>query len=1336
MRQRRPNLTVSGRGISLQTILARGGGNQNGCPFDDPSDPKLRWNPSYTTNKLLSYDAYFKQAPQRIVPVLQGNAPLMYPSLDVNCANVHALPSSLGITVIGLTAPSATITVYNGGTVIASQTLTAPPPEFRKFIPLTPVSIPVQRRVVVQQRNKAGATICTFDKTITLNPANGTTVSINDIVADENSQVVPQLDQNGMHAYYLAPLFDAMGNPVIDPNTGLQVMDTIFLYLPAANISFSLSQVHSVPVFISYELEMVASANSYTDLTRTNGNVNYALSGTVSIPAGQTTKNLEIVLRKDFKQEQTELFLVKITGVSPNLAIAKALGSVTMIDSDIKDEFFAKPICADLFPSLDLQKTPSSWLSLTQWSSLLASRYGSAPTGGYPTNFSNFLQNQFVQSPDHTGFGKNLINYVEISNETDNSWADDLSDGALNADLDENPPYATRYYFRPREYAAMLSAAYDGNINDAAFDIRDANQVKIGRWGVKNLSSNVKVVMGGVSDMRRAYLDRMVVAWGDMGRGANLPIDVVNYHFYATEDHPAWGTSDWDNFYQGRRTFSPFNNQGTYPESANIKLRQRITNLLNDQPNPLKSKPVWITEFGYDSFLTGNSGIKAVGGTGDPQTTQGQWLTRYFLEASAAKAANGRTIEKMHAYELNDEPTQGSGEQFSESGLLTLSGSPKKAWYHTRTMLSALGAEKFISNNEGATPYAHRFLPTGATMPMLEDDPRIYTYERSGQSNKPTIVLWVPKGDNTTYQGEVLIKKTAVVASGGAKPNIQAVEYVDGDEDGKRTRIDTSLIQSYTDLGTSIQYWKVKGIRVGDTKITITETPLYLRVNQSPVTMGSDPTFKPFALMPMPNCRGCKSIAEVKWTIPAGESYAFYQVYTSSCVGVDVFDLSLLTLVAERLPGSAVSALVSDLSETACTRIWVVPFKSVLNGETGFTYAMGPVTAFVDYYPDNCQSESCTMNTAGLVQNIVPPAIGNAGWTNNLGDFLTPGADVCAEYNGSPSGTFGVWENSQVSFDIAFSSPQFINALNLFYISGTGRLIIEAKEVCCSNFTLSQTIDLSVISVGGNNTWLSLKNGLLSTKRVQALRITIIGQPESGIALGRMYFCTSPAPECQIIGDPDKDLMTTVGTTQAEATEINTRSAIIRWPSVMQNRGGDISAVGGYILTYSTALDGNGDLVQPTTVVMDGLPFDGYNELPLTPLVPTTTYHVVVTPNPNTVACLAGGSKSQFSFTTLSENVLEISGPRANALEQPPLMTLYPNPTRDQLSIRVEKADVYTDYIIHTINGLRKLEGAFSQGQTLQKIQLPKLPPGMYLVTIIGPNVRPQTKTFIVIDEE
>lgn len=153
--------------------------------------------------------------------------------------------------------------------------------------------------------------------------------------------------------------------------------------------------------------------------------------------------------------------------------------------------------------------------------------------------------------------------------------------------------------------------------------------------------------------------------------------DILNVHTYAQlEGWPTW-----------RRSF---------PEDPKLPhYLQDVENLCAWRDAHAPGKPIWITEFGYDSTTQPNAA------TGDFAKWQGvtdaqqaQWLVRSLLVFSAMP------VERAYVYFFNDEDQPG----LHASAGLTRHFKPKPSFYaiaHLQSILGDCRFEKIVTNQPG-----------------------------------------------------------------------------------------------------------------------------------------------------------------------------------------------------------------------------------------------------------------------------------------------------------------------------------------------------------------------------------------------------------------------------------------------------------------------------------------------------------------------------------------------------------------------------------------------------------------------------------------------------------
>jgi hypothetical protein len=212
-------------------------------------------------------------------------------------------------------------------------------------------------------------------------------------------------------------------------------------------------------------------------------------------------------------------------------------------------------------------------------------------------------------------------------------------------------------------YAAMASADYDGD------------QMRLGTTiGVKNADPGAKLVMGGLSGAYGpgdAWINSITLfldaarAWSTTNRGGSFPADVINVHYYSFgPGAPAPALS---------------------PEDDHVESKLAAVVAYRDRNLP--GKPVWWTEFGYDT--DGNSPLHCPSlGQNSAFIVQGQWLVRDLLAALAAG------VERATVFELDDTctpPEAACNTQFATSGLLAHpSSAPKPSWFFLATFRARL----------------------------------------------------------------------------------------------------------------------------------------------------------------------------------------------------------------------------------------------------------------------------------------------------------------------------------------------------------------------------------------------------------------------------------------------------------------------------------------------------------------------------------------------------------------------------------------------------------------------------------------------------------------------
>jgi len=228
--------------------------------------------------------------------------------------------------------------------------------------------------------------------------------------------------------------------------------------------------------------------------------------------------------------------------------------------------------------------------------------------------------------------GLNYIKYYEDDNEPDYTW--------------KTPRWTAE------NYSKYCNAVHDG------FGVStDADHPLL---GIKSVDPDAKHVMAGLASSDTTYLNKVVLA-----SGGRIPFDVLNMHWYC---------SDMTNAY------SPENEKYGYEISFRkfFKWKNRVA----------PDVPVWMTEFGWDTYLASNNQHSY---TYAPALQQANYLMRSFL-----------VLLKMgfeKAFLFMDTDTDSKNIlQYSSSGLLadrTSKYTRKISWYYLATMQNVLGKAEF-----------------------------------------------------------------------------------------------------------------------------------------------------------------------------------------------------------------------------------------------------------------------------------------------------------------------------------------------------------------------------------------------------------------------------------------------------------------------------------------------------------------------------------------------------------------------------------------------------------------------------------------------------------------
>jgi len=274
--------------------------------------------------------------------------------------------------------------------------------------------------------------------------------------------------------------------------------------------------------------------------------------------------------------------------------------------------------------------------------------------------------------------GQNFIKYYEDDNEPNYWW--------------ETPTWPAE------KYAVYCNAVHDG------FGVETSKDYPL--LGIKSVDSTAIHVLAGLAEKNPTqYLQKIIAA--SKGR---IPFDVINIHTYCKDSK-----------------------DGYSPENENYGIERNLSGFMSWCKTKLPGVPVWITEFGWDTYMLNNqhSYIYA------PQPQQANYILRsYFVALKMG-------FEKAFLF-MGGDPNSKSTQQFASSGLITdkNTGLAKKiSYYYLATMQSILGDatlskivsyRKLVNNNE------------------------VYCFEFENDSAEQIFALWTRTKNSKTDNGTTL----------------------------------------------------------------------------------------------------------------------------------------------------------------------------------------------------------------------------------------------------------------------------------------------------------------------------------------------------------------------------------------------------------------------------------------------------------------------------------------------------------------------------------------------------------------------------------------------------
>lgn len=394
------------------------------------------------------------------------------------------------------------------------------------------------------------------------------------------------------------------------------------------------------------------------------------------------------------------------------------------------------------------------------------------------------IDNSKLETADKVS-GLNYIKYYEDDNEPDYWW--------------ESPLWPAE------KYAVYCNAVHDG------FGVQP--NVDYPLLGIKSVDSTAMHVLGGLAEKNTTYIQKILAA-----SNGRIPFDVINIHTYCS-DHK----------------------DGYSPENEKYGLEKNLGGFVSWCKSVLPEIPVWITEFGWDTFLSSgaHSYIYA------PHQQQANYIIRsYFI---CLKMGFGKAFLFM-----DKDPNSTNILQYSTSGIITDQGtglSKKISYYYLATLQKTVG---------------DAVLKDIPSYGELIGNNQVYCFEFTNNSSEKIYALWTREKNSSTDTGTTLNYTLNI----GYQPEYAAAIHLkDKDMDGERTELEVN--------GTSIE-------------VLLTETPQFIVVSENKTSLNESEK-KDFDFKVFPN--------------PASKSVRlFIQNPEFQKINVSAFSLDgkLIEIIADR----------------------------------------------------------------------------------------------------------------------------------------------------------------------------------------------------------------------------------------------------------------------------------------------------------------------------------------------------------------------------------------------------------------------------------------------------
>lgn len=338
------------------------------------------------------------------------------------------------------------------------------------------------------------------------------------------------------------------------------------------------------------------------------------------------------------------------------------------------------------------------------------------------------VENSKLETADKVS-GLNYIKYYEDDNEPDYWW--------------ESPKWPAE------NYALYCNAVHDG------FGVETSGVFPL--LGIKSVDSTAMHVIGGLAENSSTYIQKIL----DSSNG-RIPFDVINIHTYCNNTKDAYS-----------------------PENENFGFEKRLGGFMEWCGNVLSDLPVWLTEFGWDTYLNGtqHSYIYA------PEEQQANYILRsYFVALKMG-------FEKAFLF-MDKDPNSTNTLQYSSSGIISDKGTgmvKKTSYFYLATLQNILGnavLNEIVLYRE----------------PLAKNE--VYCFQFLNQSSEFIYVLWTRVKNSKTDNGTTLNYSLEL----GYQPEYASViRPKDKDYDGEKTELEIKGSELILTLSETPQFVVVAG---------------------------------------------------------------------------------------------------------------------------------------------------------------------------------------------------------------------------------------------------------------------------------------------------------------------------------------------------------------------------------------------------------------------------------------------------------------------------------------------------------------------------------------------